>query len=241
MAETVYVAATEPGSGKTVVTLGLVMHLSRMVDRLGYMKPIGTKISDQGETVDDDVLIMRDILNDETDLKYVCPVTFDDVRESILSGGKEDVLRRIVSAYRKLAESIKGLQIKSDTHVKDFVTESDVIEADLNAFIRGVRLGEPTWYEDLSCEVPAEVTVAKVWCERRLTCLKRSTLGAHALGVLDDPWLSYTQFHLDVVGCLLCLANLQDLESEDLGEGRAPSESIFASSVGFLSRVSGSG
>lgn len=65
-------------------------------------------------------------------------------------------------AYRKLAETIRGLHITSDTLVRDFVTESDVIEAELDAFIRGVRLGEPTWYEDLSCEVPAEVTVASV-------------------------------------------------------------------------------
>jgi hypothetical protein len=65
-------------------------------------------------------------------------------------------------AYRKLAETIRGLHITSDTLVRDFVTEYDVIEADLDAFIRGVRLGEPRWYEDLSCEVPAEVTVAKL-------------------------------------------------------------------------------
>jgi hypothetical protein len=65
-------------------------------------------------------------------------------------------------AYRKLAECIKGLQINSDTYVKDFVAESDIIRADMDAFIRGVRLGKPKWYKDLSCEVPAEVTVAKV-------------------------------------------------------------------------------
>jgi len=85
----------------------------------------------------------------------------------------------------------------------------------------------------------AEITVANVWRERRLTCLKRSTLGSYALGVLDDPWIRYTQFHLDVVGCPLCLANLQDLESEEGAEGRPPTDSIFASSVGFLSRLSG--
>jgi len=65
-------------------------------------------------------------------------------------------------AYRKLAEAIKGLQITSDTYVKDFVAESDTIRADMDTFIRGVRLGPPKFYEDLSCEVPAEVTVAKV-------------------------------------------------------------------------------
>lgn len=65
-------------------------------------------------------------------------------------------------AYRKLAETIRGLQITSDTHVQDFVAESDEIRAGMDAFIRGVRLGQPRWFDDLSCEVPAEVTVQKV-------------------------------------------------------------------------------
>lgn len=65
-------------------------------------------------------------------------------------------------AYRKLAESVKGLQIDSHTFVRDFVAESDVIRGALDDFIKGVRLGEPRWYADLSCEVPAEVTVQRV-------------------------------------------------------------------------------
>ncbi len=65
-------------------------------------------------------------------------------------------------AYRKLAECVKGLQITSDTYVKDFVAESDDIRAAMDDFIRGIRLGPPTWYADGSCEVPAEVTVEKV-------------------------------------------------------------------------------
>lgn len=65
-------------------------------------------------------------------------------------------------AYRKLAETIKGLHITSDTLVRDFVAESDVIRSELDTFVKGVRLGEPQWYEGLRCEVPAEVTVAKV-------------------------------------------------------------------------------
>lgn len=65
-------------------------------------------------------------------------------------------------AYRKLAETVKGLQITSDTYVRDFVAESDIIHSELDTFIRGVRLGDAKCYEDLSCEVPAEVTVAKV-------------------------------------------------------------------------------
>lgn len=65
-------------------------------------------------------------------------------------------------AYRKLAEAVYGLQINSRTYVQDFVAESDDIRTDVDAFIKGVRLGTPTWYDDGSCEVPAEVTVARV-------------------------------------------------------------------------------
>lgn len=65
-------------------------------------------------------------------------------------------------AYRKLAETIKGLRITSDTIVRDFVTESDTIRSELDTFIRGVRLGKPRWDSELMCMVEAEVTVASV-------------------------------------------------------------------------------
>ena len=89
----------------------------------------------------------------------------------------------------------------------------------------------------------ADITVARVWREQRLTCLKRSTLGSFLLGVLDEPWRSYTQFHLDVVACPMCVANLGDLEAGEDGSGplqeRSPedNEAMFQSSVGFLKRT----
>ncbi|MCG3137098.1 MAG: hypothetical protein HJJLKODD_00940 [Phycisphaerae bacterium] len=87
-------------------------------------------------------------------------------------------------------------------------------------------------------EIGGESTVSAVWRAERITCLKRSTLGQYLLRVLEEPWWSYTQFHLDVVGCPLCLANLVDLQAEESGVVHTPArERIFASSVGFLSRV----
>lgn len=65
-------------------------------------------------------------------------------------------------AYRKLAEAVYGLEINNQTHVRDFVTESDDIRGEVDSFIKGIRLGTPTYYEDGTCEVPAEVTVEKV-------------------------------------------------------------------------------
>lgn len=68
-------------------------------------------------------------------------------------------------AYRKLAECVNGLQITSDTYVRDFVCESDVIQADLDTYVRGIRLGEPKWDSELVCTIEAEVTVASVITE----------------------------------------------------------------------------
>ena len=65
-------------------------------------------------------------------------------------------------AYRKLAEIVYGIQLNERTYVRDFVTESDDIRGEVDSFVKGIRLGTPTWYEDGSCEIPAEVTVAKV-------------------------------------------------------------------------------
>lgn len=67
--------------------------------------------------------------------------------------------------YRKLAESVYGVQINSETYVKDFITESDVIRAGVDTFIRGVRLGPPQYYEDGACQVEGEVSVAKLVTE----------------------------------------------------------------------------
>lgn len=87
-----------------------------------------------------------------------------------------------------------------------------------------------------------DVAVSSVWRSHRLTCLKRSTLGAYALGVLEEPWRSFTEFHLDVAGCPLCVANLQDLQAEeDPNRPAADVERMFQSSVGFLKSTGGEG
>lgn len=91
----------------------------------------------------------------------------------------------------------------------------------------------------LACldDTNADVTVARVWREQRLTCLKRSTLGSYLLGVAEEPWRSYTQVHLDVVACPICLANLADLQAEEEERTPADMERMFASSAGFLRKT----
>jgi hypothetical protein len=85
-------------------------------------------------------------------------------QEAITDAQNKLLARRAAEAdcYRKLAEAVYGVQVNSETFVRDFITESDEIRTAVDAFVRGVRLGPPTYYEDGSCEVNAEVTVAKL-------------------------------------------------------------------------------
>jgi hypothetical protein len=68
----------------------------------------------------------------------------------------------IVDAYRNMSERVKGLQIDSQTYVRDFVTESDVINTSLDNFIKGVRIGEARYVAGPICEVDVEVTIQEI-------------------------------------------------------------------------------
>ena len=63
-----------------------------------------------------------------------------------------------VDAMRRLAERIKGLKISSDTTVNDFVAESDVIQTELRASLRGAKEVRVKYLRnELICEVTMQV------------------------------------------------------------------------------------
>jgi hypothetical protein len=64
--------------------------------------------------------------------------------------------------YRKLTETVYGLQLSSETYVRDFVTEYDEIRTSVDEFVKGIKLGTPRYYDDGTCEVDGEVTLAKI-------------------------------------------------------------------------------
>jgi hypothetical protein len=67
--------------------------------------------------------------------------------------------------------------------------------------------------------------------------LKRSTIGAFALGALESDWADYLTFHINTAGCEICAANLEDLKSEGKAAPPQARERLFASSIGFLKKA----
>jgi hypothetical protein len=57
-------------------------------------------------------------------------------------------------------------------------------------------------------------TLGAIWNRARLTCPSRQQLGSFLLDALDPELASYLTFHLEVVECPFCQANLNDLKAQ---------------------------
>ena len=57
-------------------------------------------------------------------------------------------------------------------------------------------------------------TLGAIWHRSRLTCPSRQQLGSYLLDALDPELASYFKFHLEVIGCPYCQANLADLKAK---------------------------
>jgi hypothetical protein len=57
-------------------------------------------------------------------------------------------------------------------------------------------------------------TLGAIWRRHRLSCPSRQDLGSYLLDALDLEWATYITFHLDVVECPICQANLADLKGK---------------------------
>ncbi len=88
--------------------------------------------------------------------------------------------------------------------------------------------------QDLSYGDDVAELIHETWEEHLFTCLKRSTLGSYALGVLEEDWMDYVRFHLEITGCEYCAAHLADISGSEKNLSESTRQDIFTSSVGFL-------
>lgn len=82
-------------------------------------------------------------------------------------------------------------------------------------------------------------SLGEIWRRHRVSCASREQLGSHLLGILNPDHSRYITFHIEIVGCRVCRANLEDLqllqdESAEMTDSRR--KKYFQSSAGYLRR-----
>jgi len=70
-----------------------------------------------------------------------------------------------VDAYRNLLEITKGVQVSSETTVRDFVTESDVIRAQIEGLVKGATVANQEYLSDGTVEVTLRMPLKSLVAE----------------------------------------------------------------------------
>jgi RNA polymerase sigma-70 factor (ECF subfamily) len=179
--------------------------------------PSGVAVHKEGAQAQEEVLVdvLRRLIHELRDRG-----AFDDLQiiELLFYAGRRN--NAVAEIFDMDEKHVAGIKFRAIQKVQKYLDDVD-----------------PRRREAMS-GVQSDSDVARVWRDNRITCLKRGTLGQYLLGVLEEPWRSYTQFHLDVVCCPMCVANLEDLRAEESGTiCPADAQRIYASSIGFLSRA----
>lgn len=82
-------------------------------------------------------------------------------------------------------------------------------------------------------------SLGEIWRRHRLSCPPRGELGSYVLGVLEEGPAEYIRFHVEVIGCRICQANLADLKMQPQELATASRRrKYFASSAGSLPKKS---
>jgi DNA-binding phage protein len=82
-----------------------------------------------------------------------------------------------------------------------------------------------------------EHTVGAIWRRERISCPTRTQLGTYLLQALDEEHSEYIEFHLKIIGCAFCQANLADLASlqkEEQPDTQVRRRKFYESSAGLL-------
>lgn len=82
-------------------------------------------------------------------------------------------------------------------------------------------------------------SLGEIWRGERLSCPTREQLGSYLIGAQPTELGEYIKFHLELVGCRFCLANLKDLQSRQAEQpetAQSRRRRYFQSSVGRLRR-----
>lgn len=136
MSKTIFIASAEPGSGKSVITIGLVNMLLCKTQKVGFFKPVVNTVAGQKKDA-----------HIQTVLEYFkLPVIYDDAyaftrqeaMQYIENESRGEMIDTIISKFKKIEEKYDFTVLEGS----DFTTEGVAFEFDLNVLI-AKNLGSP--------------------------------------------------------------------------------------------------
>ena len=134
MANNLYIAAIEAGSGKIALVLGVMETLLRRIRKVGFFRPVILS----RDPPDNDIQLILSRYNPDLSYDDTYGCTFDEARDMIANGQNNELMDAIVSKYKRL-ESQCGFVLCEGT---DYLGVSSALELDFNADVAS-NIGSP--------------------------------------------------------------------------------------------------
>ncbi|PHR27877.1 MAG: phosphate acetyltransferase [Desulfotalea sp.] len=124
MANKLYVAGTEPRTGKSAVVLGLMELLTRNIKKVAFFRPL-VDISESPEAMDNTISLIRHHYHLDYDYDEMYAYTVNEANQMISMGKTEELHEGILAKFNKLAEKAdfvlcEGIELEGATASFDF-------------------------------------------------------------------------------------------------------------------------
>ena len=117
MTKKIYITATRPGDGKTVVTLGLTARFRQTTEAIGFIKPLGKRPS--GPSMPDpDILLMEKVCGVDCDLSDMNPITVHTgfVEDFLRKKMTDQLIEQVQASFDRVAEGKDLVVIEGTGH-----------------------------------------------------------------------------------------------------------------------------
>ena len=125
MANSLYIAAMEPGSGKSVVALGIMEMLSRRVRRLGYFRPVVPSAKEP----DNNIRLIKARYHLDLTYEQMYAYSHEDARNLAAEGKTEALLKHILAKFKALRRECQFVLCEGT----DFTDVASAFEFGFNA------------------------------------------------------------------------------------------------------------
>jgi phosphate acetyltransferase len=125
MANSLYIAAVAPGSGKSIVALGIMEMLSRRIRRLGYFRPVVPSAAEP----DNNIRLIKSRYQLDMAYEEMFAYTHKDARNLVAEGQIETLLKNILNKFKALEDRCNFVLCEGT----DFTGVGSAFEFEFNA------------------------------------------------------------------------------------------------------------
>lgn len=177
MAGNLYIATIEPGSGKSLVVLGIIELLSKRIQKLGFFRPI----IHSRWTPDNDIELVRSRLHKPLPYESCYALTHEEAQTLIAEGRYDEAIKQVIEKYKDMEKDCDFVVCEGT----DFTDIASAFEFDFNVRFAN-HLGCPILIVASGSEKTPNQLISGVLAEREAFIEEGCTIAATVINRVNN-------------------------------------------------------